>query len=428
MSIAVPINELTVSIRHQIIREVKVKVEHPPRPPTFIYPYHITDDESTIYLPYHYARTLGWTPRSREMYQACHMTFEGVLRDNQREIKRVVIDQLNTQGVCLLSLHVGWGKSVLAIYLACKLRLQTLIVVNRVVLAKQWVDLIHRLCPSATVQFLKAKVEPNPDADVYVINALNIPKHPVTLWERVGTVIADEIHLLCAKTLYTSNHALTPRYLIGLSATPYRPDGLNGLIELFYGPCTVTRALSCPHHVYAIHTGYKIQHETTATGQVDWNSVLNAQAEHEERNQWIIRIIQQFPDRCFLVLCKRVTQGRQLAEGLREQGITVTDLFGSDSQFDSDARVVVATSQKCGVGFSHDKLNALLLASDTEEYFIQYLGRVFRTPDTRPVVFDLIDQHPILKRHFNTRKKVYVKAGGTIHTVRGFHSLESLTL
>ena len=37
------------------------------------------------------------------------------------------------------------------------------------------------------------------------------------------------------------------------------------------------------------------------------------------------------------------------------------------------------------------KLDALILASDLEEYFIQYLGRVMRREDVEPYIFDIVD-------------------------------------
>jgi hypothetical protein len=62
-------------------------------------------------------------------------------------------------------------------------------------------------------------------------------------------------------------------------------------------------------------------------------------------------------------------------------------------------------------------LDTLLLATDIEEYFIQYLGRVFRRKDANPMIFDLVDNNPILLRHFKTRQKIYQECGGTITTL-----------
>ena len=103
-----------------------------------------------------------------------------------------------------------------------------------------------------------------------------------------------------------------------------------------------------------------------------------------------------------------------LLQELKEQGVDVTSLIGVKRSFDTNARVLVATVQKAGVGFDHPKLNGLIIAADVEQYFIQYLGRVFRTEEGEPVIFDIVDDFPTLKRHFTTRSKVYRDHGGTV--------------
>ena len=81
---------------------------------------------------------------------------------------------------------------------------------------------------------------------------------------------------------------------------------------------------------------------------------------------------------------------------------------------DREARILIATGQKCGTGFDHDKLDTLVLASDFEEYFVQYLGRIFRKRDIEPIVYDFVDKNGILEKHFKTRKEIYTEHGGTI--------------
>jgi hypothetical protein len=56
----------------------------------------------------------------------------------------------------------------------------------------------------------------------------------------------------------------------------------------------------------------------------------------------------------------------------------------------------------------------LLLAGDLEQYFVQYLGRVFRTKDVKPIIIDLVDNYSLLSKHFNTRRKIYQDHGGTV--------------
>jgi superfamily II DNA or RNA helicase len=416
MSIKVPLSSLSDVQRRAIARDIEFEN---PNTQKWIYPYYI-DEKDNISLPFSYAVQHGFARPSRDTFEQAKFTFTGTLRDYQKEVKAQVLQTLNQKGSCVLALHVGWGKSVLAAYLVCKLRLKTLIVVNRLVLATQWKDIFKVVCPGVQVHLVKAK-DTLTDGSLFIVNAINIPK--LKGLGKIGAVICDEVHLICAQTLYKGLFCVHPMYLIGLSATPHRPDGLGTLIDLYFGEDRIHKPLQRKHTVYAIHTGYKFPFKIGMNGRIDWNSLLNAQAEHAQRNDLIIDIVTTVSNRYFLVLCKRITQGETLVAKLQDAGVQVTHLLGSKRDFDPESRVVVATTQKCGIGFSHNRLNALILATDVEEYFIQYLGRVFRTPETEPIVFDLVDQHPILKKHFSTRKKVYTEVGGTIETIRKMKSL-----
>ena len=151
---------------------------------------------------------------------------------------------------------------------------------------------------------------------------------------------------------------------------------------------------------------------------MNWGSILDQQANSVHRNEIIINIIEKYSKRNFLVLVKRVSQGKYLIKRLEEKGISVTNLIGSNQEFESSARVLVGTCQKIGTGFDHPKLNTLILGADIQEYFIQYLGRIFRIKDSEPMVFDLVDNNGILRKHYATRAKVYREHGGTIHPWR----------
>lgn len=413
MSIITLLDDLTKTQRIRILNELQVEI---PKTKQWVFPYLI--EEPYISIPFDYALSLGFTPKLRDEYPSTSFTFLGKLRDYQKEVKKEALQQLKSKCTALLSLHVGWGKSVFALYLAHKLKFKTLIIVNRLILIKQWKELIYKLCPDAKTQVIKTKDLLDKCADFYLINAINATKMEFGFFDTIGTVIVDELHLICAKTLFKAFFFVTPRYFIGLSATPYRSDGLDKLIDLYFGEHRITKALYKKHTVYCVHTGLDIPYDYNWEGKIDWNSLLNNQAQNQERNQLLVDIIKHFKDRYFLVLCKRISQGEKLIEMLTEEKESVTDLLGTKKDFDEEARIVIATTSKVGVGFSHNKLNALILASDVEAYFIQYMGRVFRTPETEPIIFDLVDKNNVLKKHFATRRKVYHDAGGTIKIIK----------
>ena len=75
---------------------------------------------------------------------------------------------------------------------------------------------------------------------------------------------------------------------------------------------------------------------------------------------------------------------------------------------------MIGTTSKCSTGFDFAKLDTLILACDVKDYFVQVLGRVLRRPEVKPIIFDLVDDNPILKIHFFDRLKVYKEIGGRI--------------
>ena len=303
--------------------------------------------------------------------------------------------------------------TICSIKLATILKFRILIVVNKVILTKQWKESILKFCPDARVNILTPKSQKE-DADFYIMNAQNIEKMGKKYFLDIGTVIVDEAHLIMAETLSRSLQFVYPRYLIGLTATPYRPDGLDILLLYYFGSYKILRKLWRKHTVYRVSTGFKPTIEKAVNGRVNWGVVLDSQANDVDRNELIISLLKYFSDRTFLVLVKRISQGEYLLKRLREEGEDCTSLLGSNQDFVKDSRILVGTSGKVGVGFDHAKLDALLLGSDVEEYFIQYLGRVFRTKDVEPIIVDLVDKYSILEKHFGTRRSIYQEHGGVV--------------
>lgn len=304
--------------------------------------------------------------------------------------------------------------TALSTYLSSKIGLKTMVLCHRIVLIKQWQESFNRFCPSAKVQILTTKDRMDPETDIFIMNASNVPKKLRSFYSDIGLLIVDEAHVIMAEQMSACMKYFTPRYVIGLTATPYRTDGLDKMLDLYFGKQKIIRELYRPHTVYRVNTGFKPDVKLTRLGKLDWGSVLNSQADNEDRNRLILDIIEYFSERFFLVLCKRVSQAKYLGQQLIGRGIDTTLLVGSKQTFDADSRVLIGTCSKVGVGFDHPKLDTLLIAADIEQYFIQYLGRVFRRQDSEPMIFDLVDDHGVLKKHYNTRQKTYLKHGGMV--------------
>ena len=415
MSRKLKIDNLTMEKRHKIINDLCIEI--PPNkylkgPPKYIYPYEV-DNDNNIYLPFSYDKNIDRP--SRDVLGKINTTFEGKLYEEQEDIKKECITNLNKTGSTLIAARTGFGKSALAINIAIYIKLKTLIIVNRVVLTTQWKESILSFSPNSKVQILNSKKDSiKDDVDFYIINAINIIKRKQEEYNKIGTIICDEIHLILADKLSKCMTYLCPRYMIGLSATPYRNDGLNILFDLYFGKNKIIRKLYRKHDVYVVNTNIKPKIEKTHDGKINWNSLIDNLSTNNERNKIILDLVNYFPSKVLLIVTKRVEQAEYLYQNLKKNGHSVDYLIGSKQEFDNKCRILIGTIQKVGVGFDFKQLDGLILAIDVESYFIQILGRIFRRRDNIPFVFDLVDDNPILKKHFETRKNIYIESGGNL--------------
>lgn len=368
-------------------------------------------DGNRLIVPFAYKKEINRP--GREQFGSVNFNFSGVLREPQVVVKNEAIKALNNTGSIMIACYPGFGKTCLAINIASKIKMKTLIICHRIVLIKQWEKAINTFARGATIQVVNSgSLKKN--VDFYIINPTTVSKKGVDFFKDIGFVVCDEAHLIMAEKVSECMRFLFPRYVLGLSATPYRTDGLNAMIDFYFGKEKIIRKLYRPHIVYKISTGIKPDVKLNKMGKVDWGSVIDSQSNHVERNEMIIKLIKRFPENVFLVLCKRISQANYLVKRLEMEKESVTSLIGVNQEYEQKSRILVGTVGKTGVGFDHPRLNSMILAADVENYFIQYLGRVFRRQDTIPVIFDIVDNFGLLGKHFNTRKSVYVEHGGEI--------------
>jgi superfamily II DNA or RNA helicase len=389
--------------------------------PKYIDPYTIIDEY--IYLPFAYSINSKYDYRpDRKNLPKSKFIFTGELRPEQEEVKEEALRYLNKVGSIMISAYPGFGKTIGAIKLASIISLEAMVITKGNVLLEQWKESIHSFSPDAKVQILNAKSDIEEGMNFYIVNAINVCKLPGKFLKRIGCLIIDEAHQVVSKILSQSLMYICPRYLIGLTATPYRSDGLDILLYLYFGKNTIFRKLKRKHIAYKVYTPYKPEIKKMGNGRIDWNSVLESQANNEQRNEDIIRLVIFLNDRNFLIMCKRVNQANYFVNRLKEEGESVTSLIGSQKKYDKSSRILVGIIAKVGVGFDNKSVNTLILAADVEEYFIQYLGRCLRTLDTVPWIFDFVDDYSILKKHSETRDQVFEDHGGVLRDFRNHFS------
>jgi|SRR5579864_284116 len=374
-------------------------------------------DETMAYIPFAFARQTFVIDKRESVARECGK-FTAQLRDEQTRIKTLALSELNDSGSIVIAAHPGFGKTITAISIACELNTKTVIIVNKLVLIEQWKDAIAKFTTECALQYVTSRtLSLDPTASIYIVNAINIRKKPRSFWREIEFMIVDELHQIVTKNLTKALLLFTPNYVLGLSATPYRFDEYDRAIAWFFGKRLIGKKLNAAHTATIIKTGFTPTRLKYTRQGVDWNSVLMEQSENDKRNDIIVNAVLEHPARTWMILVKRVAHATILVEKFNARRVECTTLLGSAISFDVNCKILIGTTSKIGVGFDHAAIDALCIAADVKNYFVQFLGRCMRRPDCKPIVVDFDDDYGPLKRHLEERIKDYKKHGGIVRNV-----------
>lgn len=424
MSCIVDLNEISNKTRLQLSKDLEItpkETQYGKKESVLCFDTFEEDENHYALLPFSYTHKnlreeldISFPNEHIEYPRSSGYTFDGKLNDIQTEIKDETYKILNKTRGILISLYCGGGKTFYTIFLCSQLQYKTCVLVHRVNLIDQWEYSINKACPNAVVQVLEGKTSIDPEADFYIMNVANVSKRNMNDFNHIGLLAVDESHTICTENLSKSLFYFKPKYIIGLTATPDRTDGMGKILDLYFGENRIVRKLFRPFNVYVYNTGFKPVSTQNAQGRLDWNKTLESQAQDDDRNNSIVNVIRYFKTRNFLVLCKRVDQANILCKKLKDYGEDVDIFVNTSRKFNRDSRILLSSYSKTGVGFDHAKLDALIIAGDVMEGIEQYVGRVFRREDVTPIVFDFLDKMHTMFKHFMGRRQFYTSIGGDI--------------
>lgn len=333
----------------------------------------------------------------------------------------VVFDEaykkLKSDRTLFLSLNTGYGKTTMGNIFSAKLGLKTAVLCHLDMVNKQWIKEFKEHS-DAKVQRVEGSKEIDPDADVYIIGIQKANSLTAEKVSKIGTVIVDESHI-CTHTCFSKSlPKFQPKYIIALSATPTRPDGLQKLFTPYFGieKNFIKRHEIKDFTIYKVETPYKPKIELTVVyGNVvpNWNTLVNSLEYNEERQNYIVKIACKHVEHRILILCNRQEQSKAIYNKLKNLEENVALLIGQQKTYDLECRILVAGMKKCGVGFDDPTLTMLILASDSKNVE-QFEGRI-RTTDN--IIYDIVDDNKTLEKHWDQREKWYIKRGAKIQTI-----------
>ena len=372
-------------------------------------------------------------------------SFLGELRPEQRYVFRRCIDAFKPEGGGgIITLPCGKGKTVLALFIACHLKVRTLVIVNKTCLKQQWCEAISTFTNGSCgeIQGKRVDVE-NKDFVVAMLQSLSgvtkdgeVKYHP-SLFADFGLVIVDETHNI-ATTVFVRALMLAgnQRYTLGLSATPKRRDGAERVYQWFLGPQLYFEKRAPDSRVQLFSLSRPLDQNVqirinaieaqvlTKRRRDGGTAILSALVDGEDsipRNNCIIDLLWatvQNPKRCVVVLSDRINQLSMLYvlfERLNTNGsVHAINYYGKQKpkQIDDDVRVIFATYKMLGEGFDHKALNCLIFASPhsgNKSTLEQTVGRILRKfeEDTPPLLIDLNDEGSATIARWSRIRKIF---------------------
>ena len=374
--------------------------------------------------------------------------FTGKLRPNQIEPTNICIKAFEdrTKRGGILQLPPGYGKTICAVYLICKLGKKALIIVNKEFLMSQWIDRIRQVCPTARVGIIQQKKFDIEDKDIVVgmLQTLSFRKFDTRAFESFGLTVWDEVHNVSTETFSKSMFKLGTKYRLGLSATPERPDGLSKVFkwhlgEIVYSIEQERKGLQPIAKIYRLKplseeencdTVY-LKEQVNKAGEPNIPIMLTEIGKDPTRNQLILDLIAEFVNegRHLLVLSERVAHLKYLHQTYSKTELakdhTGALYIGATSQKDRDlsneASVIFGSVKLVSEAYDNPKLDTLIFACfnggpmanrpATAKLMDQTTGRIFRKVHTdRPaIVVDIQDTFSVFKGQGYRRAAYYRK-------------------
>ena len=349
--------------------------------------------------------------------------FHGKLRQDQEE----AVAKAMSQDCGIIEAPTGAGKTVMAMAAIAYRKQPTTIVVHTDVLLRQWRERIEqflRLTPGMLGGGQKTLGKVN------VAMVQTLARNPALLRDRTGFLIVDEVHRAPAEaTFWNVVRSFPARYILGLSATPYRSDQMDPLIRWCVGPILAKisrKALQENGHVMKPEIIIRETEFQTELGADDFASILSEIPRCKPRNRQILAdvLAEHGSGEVCLVLTDRVEHALNFVKALRMNGVPAEVLTGSKGKKERQSvieqlasgslRCVVATAQLVGEGFDCKELSCMFLTMPIKfrGRLIQYIGRVLRPAPgkTTAKVYDYVDSNvPVLLNQAKARMREYHK-------------------
>lgn len=341
-------------------------------------------------------------------------------RGNPRPYQLQAIDGIMAKHFGVLEAGTGSGKTIVALAIIAARKQPALVLVHTSELLYQWQERARQFLGIEAGLIGDGKFDIRP-VTIAIVNSVRANLDGLTT--AFGHLIVDECHRTPSSMFSEVVRAFPAKFSLGLSATPYRRDGLDPLIGWFVGAHKVTVDTAVLREVGAVLRPKIISRETDFRYSYndDYSRMISALAEDRERNRLIADDINQQAKQggVTLVVSDRTEHLDTLAKLADDHGSAI--LTGKiprkqrqkivQALNTGKIRTLYSTLSLVGEGFDCPSMDALFITSPIKfsGRLKQVIGRILRPAAGKQAkVYDYVDNKVgVLKYQARQRRKTY---------------------
>ena len=386
----------------------------------------------------------------RSCGQHLNIELNGELRDNQKDAITALMKYDNG----ILSAATAFGKTVTCSGIISQIKTSTLIILESSSLVEQWEKALGSFLTineeppeyqTKTGRTKKRKsvigiIHGAKDTSTGIIDiamAGSLCKkgeyHPRL--KEYGLILVDECHHSASSTISSVLREVNAKYIYGVTATPFRGDGLDKIIFMLLG--TIRYKYTAKEKAAEQGISHFVVPRFTRTvsphgrEKLHVNDAYELIRDNEIRNDQIIADIKSCigNGRTPVVLTKYKDHAAKLYEQVKSFAKNVFLLTGTKSKKEqkairsameqvpeNESLILIATGQLIGEGFDYPRLDTLILATPVAWKGIveQYAGRLNRdyAGKENVMIYDYVDIHiPVFDKMYAKRLKAYKRIG-----------------
>ena len=415
----------------QFIRDELMVRAYIPKSPVQPPPFPIyRESSSKLYIPRFFGNETYGEPDELHLTDGdpVNLSFKGDLRDYQINIVNTYLKNVDSikGGGGSLEIPCGRGKTVMALKLIEQLKTKTLVIVHKSFLLDQWIERIEQFLPGARVGKIQGQIIDieNKDIVIGMLQSLSMKEYPQCMFKSFGFAIVDECHHISSEVFSRSLLKIVTKYVLGLSATMQRKDGLTRVFKMFLGDIIYKEKRDTMDEVLVKAVEYISNDEEFEETEYDYrgnpqySKMITKLCSYNRRCEFIIEVLvkelHSFPAQQIMILGQnkniliylyKAIENRNIASvGYYVGGMKKDDLKSTESK-----KVIIATYAMASEALDIKSLTSLFLVTPRTD-ITQAVGRILRVKHERPLVVDFVDTHKVFKNQWSKRLSFYKKS------------------